>query len=40
MPPLFERARSLARHNTYRFIEVYADSLRAVSEDGSVSVLG
>ena len=39
MPPLFERARSLARHNTYRFIEVYADSLRAVSEDGSVSVL-
>ena len=39
MPPLFERARSLARHNTYSFIEVYADTLRAVSEDGSVSII-
>jgi hypothetical protein len=39
MPQLFERARSLARHSTYSFIEVYADTLRAVSEDGSVSVI-
>jgi hypothetical protein len=39
MPQLFERARSLARHNTYSFIEVYADTLRAVSKDGSVSVI-
>ncbi len=39
MSALFERARSLARHSTYSFIEVYADTLRAVSEDGSVSVI-
>ena len=39
MAQLFERARSLARHSTYSFIEVYADTLRAVSEDGSVSVI-
>lgn len=39
MTHLFERARSLARHSTYSFIEVYADTLRAVSEDGSVSVI-
>lgn len=39
MSSLFERARSLARHSTYSFIEVYADTLRAVSEDGSVSVI-
>jgi hypothetical protein len=39
MSQLFERARSLARHGTYSFIEVYADTLRAVSEDGSVSVI-
>ena len=39
MSPQFERARSLARHSTYSFIEVYADTLRAVSEDGSVSVI-
>jgi hypothetical protein len=39
MPPLFERARSLASHPAYAFIEVYADTLRAVSSDGSVSVI-
>ena len=39
MSQLFERARSLARHSTYSFIEVYADTLRAVSKDGSVSVI-
>lgn len=39
MSQLFERARSLARHSTYSFIEVYADTLRAVSDDGSVSVI-
>jgi len=39
MPPLFERARGLAAHGAYRFIEIYADSLRAIAADGSVAVL-
>jgi hypothetical protein len=39
MPAPFERARSLALHPAYAFVEVYADSLRAVSADGSVSVI-
>jgi len=39
MPPLYERARALALHAAYAFIEVYADTLRAVSLDGSVSVI-
>jgi hypothetical protein len=40
MVPLFERARSLAIHPAYEFIEVFADTLRAVTADGSVSVIG
>lgn len=39
MPSPFERARALAVHPGYAFIEVYPDSLRAVAEDGSVSVI-
>jgi hypothetical protein len=39
MPPLYERARALASHSSYAVIEVYADSLRAVALDGSVSVI-
>ncbi|HEX3579601.1 MAG TPA: hypothetical protein VHY33_13640 [Thermoanaerobaculia bacterium] len=39
MPPLFERARSLAGHGAYAFIEIYLTNLRAVAADGSVSVL-
>ena len=39
MPPLFERARALALHSAYAFIEVYPDTLRAVSGDGAVSVI-
>ncbi len=39
MPPIFERARSLALHPSYAFIEVYGDTVRAVSLDGSVSVV-
>jgi hypothetical protein len=39
MPPLFERARALALHPEYCFIEIYADSLRAIGADGSVSVI-
>ena len=39
MPPLFERARSLAAHGAYAFIEIYVSTVRAVAADGSVSVL-
>jgi hypothetical protein len=39
MPPLYERARALALHRSYSFIEIYTDSLRAVGLDGSVSVI-
>lgn len=39
MPPLFERARSLAAHGAYAFIEIYLSTMRAVAADGSVSVL-
>lgn len=38
MPGMLERARSLAMHNDYYFIEVYIDCLRAVKFDGSVTV--
>jgi hypothetical protein len=36
----FERARSLALHPAYAFIEVFTDTLRAIAADGSVSVIG
>jgi hypothetical protein len=39
LPPLMEKARSIAIHGGYAFIEVYADSIRPVKEDGSVSVV-
>lgn len=39
MPPVFERARALALHSAYAFVEVYPDQLRAVAADGSVSVI-
>lgn len=39
MPALMERGRALAIHEVYEFIEVYTDSLRAVKEDGTVSVV-
>lgn len=39
MPPLFERARSLAAHGAYAFIEIYVSTMRAVAANGSVSVL-
>ena len=39
MPPLFERARVLALHRSYAFVEVYPDTLRAVTPDGAVSVI-
>ncbi|GAE87870.1 hypothetical protein [Acetivibrio straminisolvens] len=34
-----EKARSIAIHGGYEFIEVYIDCLRAVSSNGSVSVI-
>jgi len=39
MPPLYESARSLALHTSYAFIEIYDDTLRVISVDGSVSVI-
>ncbi|HEV7488295.1 MAG TPA: hypothetical protein VGQ65_21685 [Thermoanaerobaculia bacterium] len=39
MPPLFERARSIAAHGAYAFIEIYVSTIRAVAADGAVSVL-
>ncbi|WFR58365.1 hypothetical protein QA584_04660 [Anaerocolumna sp. AGMB13025] len=38
MPGLLNRARSLAMHGDYHFIEVYTDCLRAIKADGSVTV--
>ncbi len=37
MPSAFERARSLALHPAYAFVEVYSNKLRCVREDGTVS---
>ncbi|GAB3838642.1 hypothetical protein [Hymenobacter jeollabukensis] len=39
MPADFERARQLARHNAYALVEVYANKLLLIAEDGSVSQL-
>jgi hypothetical protein len=38
LPGILERARSLALHSEYIFIEVYYDKLVAVRQDGSTSV--
>jgi len=39
LPGGLERARSLALHGSYAFIEVYLDRLCAVSEDGTVAII-
>jgi hypothetical protein len=39
MPGVLNRARSLALHGEYVFVEVYIDCLRAVKADGSVTVV-
>lgn len=39
MPMLLEKARGLALHGGYQYIEVYTDCLCAVKSDGSVSVI-
>lgn len=39
MPGALEKARGLARHGGYAFVEVYEGCMRAVSESGLVSVV-
>ena len=39
LPADFERARQLARHNAYALVEVYANKLLLIAEDGTVSQL-
>lgn len=39
LPDGMERARSLAARGGYEFVEVYTDVCRAISSDGSVSVV-
>ena len=39
LPPAYERARELAKHARYAFVEIYADCVCAVSADGSVAVI-
>lgn len=40
LPGKLEQARSLAMHGSYAFIEVYTDCMRAIKENGEVSVVG
>lgn len=37
LPVDFEKARTLAKHNSYAFIEVYQDKLLLIREDGTVT---
>jgi len=39
MPAEFEKARNLAMHNAYAFIEVYTDKLVMIREDGTAAKL-
>ena len=39
LPGGLEKARSIAMRGGYEFIEVYSDCCRAVSSNGSVSVI-
>ncbi|AIE61472.1 hypothetical protein [Bacillus methanolicus] len=39
LPPQMDRARSIALHPGYAFIEVYSDTLRAVTKNGDVAVI-
>lgn len=39
LPPLLERARSLALHSQYVFVEVFVDSMVAVRANGEVSLI-
>lgn len=40
LPGLLEKARSLARHDTYLAIEVYPDRMVCVRHDGTITILG
>ena len=39
MADAFERARNLATHNAYAFVEVYTDKLLLIHHDGTVTKL-
>lgn len=39
LPQLMDRARRLAVHPSYEFIEIYSDTLRAISPNGDVAVI-
>ena len=39
LPGLLEKARGLALHGGYEFIEVYCDCLRAITPTGAVAVI-
>lgn len=39
LPDHFEKARTLARHNAYVFIEIYKDKLILIREDGTAAKL-
>ncbi|WP_433863032.1 hypothetical protein [Sphingobacterium thalpophilum] len=37
LPDSFEKARALAKHNAYAFVEIYRDKLILIREDGSAT---
>lgn len=39
LPDGFEKARGLAKHNAYAFVEIYRDKVILIREDGSASKL-
>ena len=39
LPEHFEKARILAKHNAYAFVEIYADKLILIREDGVAAKL-
>lgn len=39
LPPSLERARSLARHDGYAFVEVYNSKMVAIAHDGTASIV-
>ncbi|KQM41724.1 hypothetical protein [Chryseobacterium sp. Leaf201] len=39
LPDHFEKARTLAKHNAYAFVEVYKDKLILIREDGTAAKL-
>lgn len=39
LPDYFEKARTLAKHNAYAFVEVYQDKMILIREDGTATKL-